>query len=74
MDLATVTLWNETVPFHHEHVDRGARVTPTETGTRPRVAGERELEILDATLDVLDEVGYDLLVPEPAGYDELGHG
>ena len=36
-------------------------MTPTETGTRPRVAGERELEILDATLEVLDEVGYDLL-------------
>ena len=36
-------------------------MTPTETGTRPRVAGERELEILEATLEVLDEVGYDLL-------------
>lgn len=36
-------------------------MTPTETGTRPRVEGERELEILDATLEVLDEVGYDLL-------------
>jgi AcrR family transcriptional regulator len=36
-------------------------VTPTETGTRPRVAGERELEILDATLEVLADVGYDLL-------------
>jgi AcrR family transcriptional regulator len=36
-------------------------VTPTETGTRPRVEGERELEILEATLEVLDEVGYDLL-------------
>ena len=33
-------------------------MTPTETGTRPRVAGERELEILEATLEVLDEVGY----------------
>ena len=36
-------------------------MTPTETGTRPRVAGERELEILEATLEVLAEVGYDLL-------------
>jgi len=36
-------------------------VTPTEAGTRPRVEGERELEILEATLEVLAEVGYDLL-------------
>ena len=36
-------------------------MTPTETGTRPRVEGERELEIFEATLQVLDEVGYDLL-------------
>ena len=36
-------------------------MTPTETGTRPRVAGEREMEIFEATLEVLDEVGYDLL-------------
>ena len=36
-------------------------MTPTETGTRPRVEGERELQILEATLEVLDEVGYDLL-------------
>lgn len=36
-------------------------MTPTETGTRPRVAGERELEILEATLEVLADVGYDLL-------------
>ena len=54
---------NETVPFHHDdrHTSREATVTPTETGTRPRVEGERELEILEATLEVLDEVGYDLL-------------
>jgi AcrR family transcriptional regulator len=40
-----------------------AVMTPrtAESGTRPRVEGERELEILDATLEVLDEVGYDLL-------------
>ena len=36
-------------------------MTPTETGTRPRVEGERELEIFEATLAVLDEVGDDLL-------------
>ena len=36
-------------------------MTPIEAGTRPRVEGERELEILEATLEVLDEVGYDLL-------------
>lgn len=37
------------------------RTVAAEVGTRPRVAGEREREILDATLEVLDEVGYDLL-------------
>ena len=36
-------------------------MTPAETGTRPRVEGEREQEILSATLEVLAEVGYDLL-------------
>ena len=36
-------------------------MTPTETGSRPRVEGERELEILEATLEVLADVGYDLL-------------
>ena len=36
-------------------------MTPAEALTRPRVAGEREMEILDATLDVLADVGYDLL-------------
>jgi AcrR family transcriptional regulator len=36
-------------------------MTPTEAGTRPRVEGEREQEILGATLEVLAEVGYDLL-------------
>lgn len=36
-------------------------MTPTETGTRPRVEGEREQQILEATLEVLAEVGYDLL-------------
>jgi AcrR family transcriptional regulator len=36
-------------------------MTPTESGPRPRVEGEREMEIFEATLGVLDEVGYDLL-------------
>ena len=37
-------------------------MTPAETPVvRPRVAGERELEIFDATLEILDEVGYDLM-------------
>ena len=36
-------------------------MTPIEAGIRPRVAGERELEIFEANLEVLDEVGYDLL-------------
>ncbi len=37
-------------------------MTPAETSTaRPRVEGERETEILQATLQVLAEVGYDLL-------------
>jgi AcrR family transcriptional regulator len=35
-------------------------MTPTEAGTRPRVEGEREMEIFEATLQVLAEVGYDL--------------
>ena len=35
---------------------------PTETGhVRPRVEGDRELEVLEATLDVLADVGYDRL-------------
>ena len=32
-----------------------------EAGTRPRVEGDREQEILDATLDVLADVGHDRL-------------
>ena len=35
---------------------------PSETGlVRPRVEGDRELEVLEATLDVLADVGYDRL-------------
>lgn len=37
-------------------------VPPPESGTpRPRVEGDREAELLDATLDVLADVGYDKL-------------
>jgi len=36
-------------------------VIPTDACIRPRVKGQRELEILEATLAVLDDVGYDLL-------------
>lgn len=36
-------------------------MTPTEAASRPRVEGDREQEILAATLDVLAEVGYDRL-------------
>jgi AcrR family transcriptional regulator len=67
IDLPTVWLV-ETKPFRFivttvtpHHTRPGDPVTPTETGTRPRVEGERELEILEATLEVLDDVGYDLL-------------
>jgi AcrR family transcriptional regulator len=34
---------------------------PHTEGTRPRVEGDREQEIFDATLQVLEEVGYDRL-------------
>lgn len=36
-------------------------VPPTDTTARPRVEGDREVEILEATLDVLADVGYDRL-------------
>jgi AcrR family transcriptional regulator len=36
-------------------------MTPSEAHTRPRVEGDRELEILEATLEVLADVGYDRL-------------
>ncbi|TYL52102.1 TetR/AcrR family transcriptional regulator [Nocardioides sp. BGMRC 2183] len=38
-----------------------AKETGTDSPQRPRVEGEREQEILDATLAILAEVGYDLL-------------
>ncbi|WP_353952789.1 TetR/AcrR family transcriptional regulator [Knoellia sp. S7-12] len=36
-------------------------ITPTAGGVRPRVAGDREGEILEGVLDVLEDVGYDKL-------------
>ncbi|MFC5179249.1 TetR/AcrR family transcriptional regulator [Nocardioides taihuensis] len=36
-------------------------MTPIEASTRPRVAGDREQEILEAALEVLADVGYDRL-------------
>ncbi|MGA8255622.1 MAG: TetR-like C-terminal domain-containing protein [Nocardioides sp.] len=36
-------------------------MVPLTEGTRPRVEGDRELEILTATLDVLADLGYDRL-------------
>jgi AcrR family transcriptional regulator len=53
-----VPSWNETVPFHQlEDPDVPDKVSPL----RPRVEGEREEQILDATVDLLLEVGYDRL-------------
>lgn len=37
------------------------RRTPKDASTRPRVEGDREQEILGATLEILTEVGYDRL-------------
>ena len=36
-------------------------MTPAEVAARPRVEGEREQEILEATIDVLADLGYDRL-------------
>ena len=36
-------------------------MTPQEAAVRPRIEGHREQEILDATLEVLADVGYDRL-------------
>jgi AcrR family transcriptional regulator len=38
-----------------------SQTTQADAPTRPRVEGEREQEILDSTIDILAEVGYDLL-------------
>ena len=66
IDLPTVGL-GETKPFRFivttvtQPSARETTVTPIEACTRPRVEGEREMEIFQATLEVLDDVGYDLL-------------
>ncbi len=39
----------------------GTTEVPADAGSRPRIEGHREQELLDATLDVLAEVGYDRL-------------
>jgi AcrR family transcriptional regulator len=44
------------IPIRRHH-----DMTPSEAHTRPRVEGDRELEILEATLEVLADVGYDRL-------------
>jgi AcrR family transcriptional regulator len=36
-------------------------MTPTDAASRPRVEGDREVEILEAALEVLADVGYDRL-------------
>lgn len=65
IDLPRV-LFSETEPFRFittgsSRSDVRESMTPIETSTRPRVEGVREMEILEATLEVLAEVGYDLL-------------
>jgi AcrR family transcriptional regulator len=53
------TLFDETKPYRFI-CDRGHIMEAVETH-RPRIEGDREQEILDATLDVLADVGYDRL-------------
>jgi AcrR family transcriptional regulator len=43
-------------------------MTPQEAAARPRVEGHREQEILQATLDVLAEVGYDRLTMDAVAH------
>jgi AcrR family transcriptional regulator len=54
---------DETKPFRFIHpADRRMRMPHSETTVhRPRVEGDREQQILDATLEVLADVGYDRL-------------
>jgi AcrR family transcriptional regulator len=50
------------IPVPHPGTGSGTGSGGTVTeGTRPRVEGDREQEIFDATLQVLEEVGYDRL-------------
>jgi AcrR family transcriptional regulator len=51
-----------TKPFRSIHVTQEVAVIPRKPGClRPRVEGERETQVLEATLDLLAEVGYDRL-------------
>src|SRR6478735_5965606 len=64
MNRRTYAVQDETKPFRFIQVN--ARRTPrtrpmTPSTERPRIEGDREQEILDATLEVLAEVGYDRL-------------
>lgn len=43
-------------------------MTPEQAATRPRVEGDREAEILDATIEVLVEVGYDRLTMDAVAH------
>jgi AcrR family transcriptional regulator len=43
-------------------------MTPQEASVRPRVEGDREQEILQATLDVLAEAGYDRLTMDAVAH------
>jgi AcrR family transcriptional regulator len=63
MGPATPLFEDETKPFRFISDDSRRTPMPTSepTGTRPRVEGDREQQILDATLDVLAELGYDRL-------------
>src|SRR5919107_830395 len=55
------TLMDETERFRSIHVtaNGGPMADRKPTGTRPRVEGERESEILEAALALLAQVGYD---------------
>ncbi len=48
-------------PFPHPFPSGGVAGGVATEGSRPRVEGDREQEIFDATLQVLEEVGYDRL-------------
>src|SRR6187401_686122 len=55
--------FDETEPFRAVRAPRSQRMSPQVDAvvTRPRVEGLRATEILEATLEVLSDVGYDRL-------------